>query len=104
MHGLGGEEGQKEGREGGKKEGKKEWEEGKKEWKEGKKEWKEGREGQRDGGRQKGRKERRMYACSGVCYCKTKHATVGLLGLFKYRLMFIKGFRERVVKGSGLAL
>ena len=32
-------------------------------------------------GIKEGRKERSMYACSCMCYCKTKHATVGLLGL-----------------------
>ena len=76
LRGLGGEEEQKEGRvyrkdrKSGRKEGRKE---GRNEG-----DMKDGRKEER----KEGKKERRMYACSCVCYCKTKHATVGQLGCF----------------------
>ena len=82
----------KEGVEGRKKEGRVE---GRKEGREGgmKKRRKEGRkEGRREGrkeGRKTGGKERGMYACHCVCYCETKHATVGLLGLLSHRVLFL---------------
>ena len=75
-------EGEEEGRDKRRKEGR---EEGGR--KEGRKEgWKEGRMEGRKEGRKEGKKE---YVHGCVCFCKTKHATVSLLGMFDYLCDFV---------------
>ena len=93
MRSLGGKDKRKERKE-GRKEG-------------GKEVMKEEREEDMKEGRKEGRKERSVYACSCVCYCKTKHATVGLLDLFlvfKTRIYKVDNRSFRAILSSKITL